>query len=175
MNPRAWVQTVWLPATAGAVAGLSGWLVGVVVPDTMLLGVLVGIAFLLPGLVGYPDTVSWPGPPDVTTAGGWYDVRRLATVLSQWGNRRDVFATRVRPRLRVLAQRRLARLGVRWDDPAARRLLGPDVHGLLDGPAAPPITASQSPVALTELVLGRLDELPDELTTNTGQRGSPDG
>jgi hypothetical protein len=47
---------------------------------------------------------------------------------------------------------------VRWSDPAARRLLTPDVYDLLDGNRADLV--GRSPVALTELVLDRLDELP---------------
>jgi hypothetical protein len=89
--------------------------------------------------------------------GAWYDVRRLSAVLSQTSNTRDVFQSKARPRLRELAEARLASHGVRWSDPAARRLLTPDVYDLLDGARADLV--GRSPVVLTELVLDRLDEL----------------
>jgi hypothetical protein len=163
---RSRLRSAWLPLLSGAIVGLSGWLVGVVPLDAALLASLVALALLLPRWVGDPDAAGWPGPGVPTTVGGWYEVRRLGNVLGRSDARRDTFATRVRPRLRVVAERRLARLGVRWDEPAARRLLGPDVYDLLDGPGGSPRSANRPPVALTELALGRLDELPEQLTSD---------
>lgn len=174
MSLRSRLRSAWLPLLAGAIVGLSGRLVGVVPLDAVLLGSLVALALLLPRWVGDPDAAGWPGPAVPTAVGGWYEVRRLGNLLGRSDARRDTFTTRVRPRLRVVAERRLARLGVRWGEPAARRLLGPDVYDLLDGPAGPPRSANRPPVALTELVLGRLDELPERLTSDraTGEGGT---
>lgn len=163
MNVPLRPRQVWLPLAIGILSGLVAWLLGVVPSDAVLIGLLVVVGLVLPRLIGPPAEVGWPQSSDATAAGTWYDVRRLGTLLRQSNERRDVFPARIRPRLRVVAERRLARLGVGWDDPAARRLIGPDVHDLLAGPSLPPTAGDRAPLTVTELVLGRLDELPEQL------------
>lgn len=158
---RVRLNALWLPALAGSAVGLGGWLVGVVVADAVLLAVLVAVVLVVPRWVGLPETFGWPGPPERTRAGGWYEMRRLASVLQRPDDRREVFVWRVAPHLRAIAEGKLARLGVAWRDPAAIRLLGPDVHALLDDPGAAGPDRYRSPIELTERVLGRLDEIPD--------------
>lgn len=157
MNRRDLPRMLRVPALAGAVSGVIGWLFGVVPADAIMIGLLVTAGMAVPRLAVPPEAVAWPAPPDPRGMGAWYDVRRLSISLSQSSHARDVFQSKARPRLRDLAEARLARHGVRWSDPSARRLLTPDVYNLLDGDGVDP--AGRSPVPLTELVLDRLDEL----------------
>jgi hypothetical protein len=157
MTRRRLLRTLHVPALVGAVCGLIGWLFGVVPADAAMIGLLVAAGVAVPRLAAHPSPIVWPAPPEPRGLGTWYDVRRLSTALSQSSDTRDVFQSKARPRLRDLAEARLVRQGVRWSDPAARRLLSPDVYDLLDGTGAD--IASRSPIALTELVLDRLDEL----------------
>lgn len=156
MTRRLW-HTLRIPALVGAACGLIGWLFGVVTADAAMIGLLVAAGVAVPALAAHPSPVVWPAPPEPRGMGTWYDVRRLSTVLSQSSDTRDIFQSKARSRLRDLAEARLARRGVRWADPAARRLLSPDVYDLLNGTGVD--VAGRSPIALTELVLDRLDEL----------------
>lgn len=165
---RRLLRVLPVPALAGAVAAFIGWLFGVVPADATMIGLLIAAGVAVPRLAVHPPSVVWPVAPEPRGAGAWYDVRRLSTVLTQTSDARDIFHSKVRPRLRDLAVARLARQGVRWSDPAARRLLAPDVYDLLDGNGAD--RARRSPIALTELVLDRLDELSSGQPT--GQEGS---
>jgi hypothetical protein len=165
---RHW-HALRVPALVGVACGLIGWLFGVVPADATMIGLLVAAGVAVPRFTGHPPPVVWPVSPEPRGGGAWYDVRRLSTALSQSSNTRDVFQSKARPRLRDLAQARLARQGVRWSDPAARRLLTPEVYDLLDGSGVD--MRARSPVALTELVLDRLDELGDGRSTR--QEGSP--
>jgi hypothetical protein len=151
------LRTMWLPVGVGAVSGVVGWLLGVVPADASMIAVLVAASVAGPRLASHPSAVVWPAAPEPRGAAAWYDIRRLSTVLGQTSGARDVFHAKLRPRLRDLAVARLARYGVSWADPAARRLLGPDVYDLLDKDGG--ALAGRPPVVLTELVLGRLDEL----------------
>lgn len=145
----------------GVVVGFGAWVLGVVVADAILLAALMMLVLAVPRWAGVPDTFGWPNPPEPATAAGWYEVRRLASVLQRPDDRRDAFATRVAPHLRTIATGKLARLGVDWHDPAARRLLGPDVYALLNDPGSAGPDRNRSPIELVERVLGRLDEIPD--------------
>lgn len=156
-RPRL-LRALRIPALVGAGSAVISWLFGVVPADATMIGLLVCLGTAVPRLARHPAPVVWPAPPEHRGMGAWYDVRRLSAVLSQTSTTRDVFQSKARPRLRELAEARLARYGVRWSDPAARRLLTPDVYDLLDGNRADLV--GRSPVALTELVLDRLDELP---------------
>jgi hypothetical protein len=158
---RSRLGALALPATAGAAVGFAGWLVGVVPADAVLVGVLITAVLVLPRWVGLPESFHWPGAPDDVSAGGWYEIRRLATAVQHPDDRREVFAVRLAPSLRAIAEGKLARLGMAWSVPAASRLLGPDVHALLDDPVNAPL-GRRPAMELAELVLGRLDEIPDE-------------
>ncbi|HEX6337015.1 MAG TPA: hypothetical protein VFZ85_08680 [Jiangellaceae bacterium] len=159
MIRRPPLRALRVPALVGAGSAVISWLFGVVVADATMIGLLVCAAIAVPRLAAHPPPVVWPAPPEQPGMGAWYDVRRLSGALSQTSNTRDVFQSKARPRLRELAEARLARYGVRWSDPVARRLLTPDVYDLLDGTRADLV--GRSPVALTELVLDRLDEWAD--------------
>ena len=166
---RSILAILRVPALVGAGSAVIVWLFGLVPADARMIGLLICAAVAVPRLAAHPPPVVWPAPPEHRGMGAWYDVRRLSASLSQTGNTRDVFQSKARPRLRELAEARLARHGVRWSDPAARRLLTPDVYDLLDGTRADLV--GRSPVALTELVLDRLDELPGgPLTAQEGSR-----
>ncbi len=168
MTRRDLPRILRVPALVGSACGVIGWLFGVVPADASMIGLLVAAGIAVPRLAVHPEPVVWPAPPDPSGMGAWYDVRRLSTALSQSSNTRDVFQSKARPRLRDLAEARLARQDVRWSDPAARRLLTPDVYDLLDGAGVD--IAGRSPVALTDLVLDRLDEMSSGRPT--GQEGS---
>lgn len=158
MTRASLLSALRIPALVGAACAVISWLFGVVPADATMIGLLVCAGIAVPKLAPHPAPVVWSAPPEHRGMGAWYDVRRLSAVLSQTSNTRDVFQSKARPRLRELAEARLARHGVRWSDPAARRLLTPDVYDLLDGARADLV--GRSPVVLTELVLDRLDELP---------------
>lgn len=168
----------WLrvPVAGGLAAGALAWLLGVVAPDAVLIGFLAATVVAGPAWVGRPEPVDWEPRIDRDETGGWYEVRRMVSMLRQAGDQQEVFDTKLRPRLRRVAESRLARLGVGWGDDRARRLLGPDVHDLLShrSPARPVGLAARwgvrSPLAVTELILGRLEEMPDALTD--GRRGT---
>lgn len=161
MMARALFRVLWLPTIVGSTVGAAGWLMGVVAADAVLLAVLVALVLAVPRWVGLPKTFGWPDPPERTTAGGWYEVGRLASVLRRPDDRREAFSRRVAPHLRTIAEGKLARLGVTWHDPAAARILGPDVHALLDDPGNARPGGHRSPIDMAERVLGRLDEIPD--------------
>ncbi len=156
---RRVLRPMLAPVLAGAICAVIGWLFGVVPADAVMIGLLVATGVAVPRVVPHPPAAVWPLPPAPRGGGTWYDVRRLSTALSQSGTTRDVFQSKARSRLRELAEARLARQGVRWSDPAARRLLTPEVYDLLNGSGVDVL--ARSPVALLELVLDRLDELPD--------------
>ena len=158
MTGRPPLRALRMPVLMGAASAVIGWLFGVVPADATMIGLLVSAGTAVPRLAAHPPQVVGPAPPEHRGMGAWYDVRRLSGALSQTSSTRDVFGSKARPRLRELAEARLARQGIRWSDPAARRLLTPDVYDLLDGTRAD--LMGRSPVALTELVLDRLDELP---------------
>ncbi|HEX6231731.1 MAG TPA: hypothetical protein VFZ63_01260 [Jiangellaceae bacterium] len=160
MTGRRRVRALVVPALVGAICGLIGWLFGVVPSDAALVGLLVAAGVAVPRLAAHPSQLVWPAPPEPHGVGTWYEVRRLSTALSQSSDTRDVFKSKARPRLRNLAEARLTRHGVIWSDPAARRLLGPDAYDLLDRMG--PDLIGRSPIALTELVLDRLDELSSD-------------
>lgn len=157
MTRRRFMPLLRVPVLVGAGSAVTSWLLGVVPADATMIGLLVCAGVAVPRVAGHPPSVVWPAPPEHRGMGAWYDVRRLSSALSQTSNTRDVFQSKARPRLRELAEARLARHGVHWADPAARRLLTPDVYDLLDGTRADLV--GRSPVALTELVLDRLEEL----------------
>lgn len=161
MMPRPRPRVILASVLAGAIVGFSGWLVGIVVADAVLLAVLATVVLVVPSWVGVPDTFDWPRRPERITVGGWYEVRRLESALQRPDDRRAIFATRVAPRLRAIAEAKLARRGVAWRDPAASRLLGPDVYAMLDDPGSSSLEGRRPPLDLAELVLGRLDEIAD--------------
>jgi hypothetical protein len=168
MTRRRLLRALRVPALVGTICGLIGWLFGVVPADATMIGLLVAAGVAIPRLAAHPSPVVWPPAPEPHGMGAWYDVRRLSTALSQSSDTRNVFQSKARPRLRELAEARLARQGVPWSDPAARRLLTPDVYDLLDTYGVG--LAGRSPITLTELVLDQLDELSSGRPT--GQEGS---
>lgn len=104
-----------------------------------VLGIVVG-GLLVTLAHARRQVVTWPPPVVPERGAGWYPASLLEAAISQSASDPTSFDSRLRPRLRRLAEGRLQRLGVGWDDANAREVLGGGVHDLLsDGftPAGP--------------------------------------
>ncbi len=159
---RSALRTAGGPAATGAGAGVLVWLFGVYPPDAALVGLLVAAALAVPAVVRPAGPAAWAQPAESGWRRGYYDVRRLASLLDTSERDHLEFTARLVPRLRGLAAARLERGGIRWDDAEARRLLGPEVYDRLADPAAAGGTRPPSAVGLTEQLLDRLGAVPDE-------------
>lgn len=147
-------------AVAGVLATALSWVMGVVLIDALLIGLL------LAALVGTPMWLGYPGTRDFSSEGpdeggqrGYYEVRRIGSMLRRESGG-DPFARLVAPRLRQIAERRLAAAGLRWYDERSRERLGADVFDWLD--ARPSPLDAHSRVVQTERVLDRLDRFNKE-------------
>ena len=154
----------WLPVAVGLVATtILGWAFGL----DWALAVLVAAGLVsVFGLRRLPATATddgWPPPPDAgTDRGVRREVSRLSWSLHGYESRVE------RPsllRLRAVAERRLARRGLRLDDPAddaaCRELLGPGPYRTVTAAAA---SARRSEVTFDEFAatLHTLERLKEE-------------
>lgn len=121
-------------------------------PRAVLLGIVTG-ALLVTLVPVRREPVVWPPAVVPERAAGWYPASLLEAAISQSASDPTSFDSRLRPRLRRLVDGRLQRLGVGWDDPQARELLGDGVHDLLSDGFTP-----AGPLAVRQ-VLERVDAL----------------
>jgi len=154
-------------AIVGALTTALTWAMGVVLVDAVLIGLLLVL------LVGTPMWLGYPGSRDFSSEGpddggqrGYYEVRRIGSMFRRESGS-DPFARLVAPRLRQIAERRLAASGLRWDDTRARERLGTDVFDWLDGRPSP--LDARPHVVQTELVLDRLDTFDSTSSTMRGR------
>ncbi|MFI9011923.1 hypothetical protein ACIGNX_32265 [Actinosynnema sp. NPDC053489] len=113
--------------------------VGAPWPWAVLLGLPVGgLAMLVARLPRATDVLWAPRPATISTATS-AQASTLASRLAEAAVDQDRFVNRVQPRLRRLAEARLRQAHGIPDlhDPAARAVLGDELHRLLTDPRAP--------------------------------------
>lgn len=145
-------------AAVGAVTAGLAWAIGVDAGHVVAFGLLAAAVAAAVGLLPLPAPLAWPEEEPATSGAGWHQVALLAGYLGQVDRDPDRAATVVR-RLRALAASRLARAGVAWHSADARRLLGPELHDVLDGRRPP-----GQGTALVARTLDRLDAIDERDT-----------
>lgn len=169
-------------AVAALVSGAVLFVVGLDLAHVLALAA--GAAAVTAAVQVLPPSpaIGWPAPPEPDDSTGWHQVRLLAQTLEQLDGEPERVASVLLPRLRALAGARLAARGLDPAGPAARELLGADLHDRLGGTP----TSSGRRVALrrdrhaTDLVravLDRLDELdaqPDPTRPDRTDRAQGD-
>lgn len=159
---------------AALVSGAVLFVVGLDVGHVLALAA--GVAAVTAAVQVLPPApvVGWPAPPEADDSTGWHQVRLLAQTLEQLDGEPERIERTLLPRLRALAGARLAARGLDPASPAARELLGPDLHDRLGGgsPTAAVRRAAgrgrrgRPATDLVRAVLDRLDEL-DATTDQT--------
>ena len=151
----------WLvTAAAAVVAFLAQWFViGVpVFPWALLITLAIAALAFLGARLLPPLDPTWQPLPSGASAPIATHASSLGARLADAETDPHRFASRVRPRLQALALGRIRRRPgcgeLTLDDPAARELLGDELHRLLTDPAA----TMPNPARFTEL-LTRLEEL----------------
>lgn len=151
---------------AAVVSGVVLYVVGLDVGHVLALAA--GVAAVTAAVQVLPPVpvVGWPAPPEPDDSTGWHQVRLLAQTLEQLDGEPDRVERTLLPRLRALAGARLAARGLDPASPAARELLGADLHDRLGGatPSGParrpvPLRRGRPATDLVRAVLDRLDEL----------------
>lgn len=173
------VRAVVAAVVSGAVLFVVGLDVGHV------LALAAGVAAVTAAVQVLPPVpvVGWPAPPEPDDSTGWHQVRLLAQTLEQLDGEPDRIERTLLPRLRALAGARLAARGLDPASPAARELLGADLHDRLGGGSSSstgrrslPLRHRRPATDLVQAVLDRLDELdaaPSSATPTTSQGDRP--
>ncbi|MEU5691626.1 hypothetical protein [Actinosynnema sp. NPDC020468] len=131
------VRAVVLAVVVGVGTWFGAWRFGVPAHWAVLVALPVATLGLLVARLPRATDVLWAPPPEprsgvVTTQAG-----TLASRLAEAHEDPSRFGTRIRPRLRALAEARLRHLGITdLADPAARAALGPELHHFLTAPDA---------------------------------------
>ncbi len=170
-----WVRSALLGLLAAVVVGALPFVAGVDVGHTVALAL--GAAAVTVAVQALPPVprIGWPADPEHDEGTGWHQVRLLSQALEQLDEEQDRVRAALLPRLRALASSWLRADGVDPASPAARSLLGADLHDAL-GETAPLPAGRRHATPATDLVralLDRLDELEHAHPTPPPTDGAP--
>ncbi len=147
------VRAALLALAAGAVAGFALHRLGAPLGWAALVALPIAALVLLLGRLPRVLDITWAPLPAHPSGATSVQASTLAGRLDEASRDRDRFTSRVRPRLRALAEARLRQRGV-TTLAEGRPLLGDDTYRLLTDPNA----TMPTPRALAE-VLDRLEDL----------------
>jgi hypothetical protein len=147
------VRAALLALAAGVVAGFGLLKLGAPVEWAVLVALPVAALVLLLARLPRATDIAWSPLPEHSAGATSGQASTLASRLDEASRDHDRFRSRVRPRLRALAEARLRQRGVATLA-EGRPLLGDDAYRLLTDPNA----TMPNPGALAE-VLDRLEDL----------------